>query len=55
MSELEPIYSQSLREKQFLSGFSPAAIKLFRWTFNRWDAHIGALPNKSNVKDWLIN
>jgi hypothetical protein len=54
MSELEPIYSQFLREKQFLSGFSIQTIKLFRWTFNRWDAHIGELPNKTNVKDWVI-
>jgi hypothetical protein len=32
MSELKPLYAQFLREKQYLSGFSPTTIKLFGWT-----------------------
>lgn len=49
------LYAQFLQEKQFLCGFSPRTIKLFRWVFNRWDALMGqVLPDKQNVKTWVI-
>lgn len=54
MSELKPLYAQFLREKQFLSGFSSTTIKLFGWTFNRWDALVGEFPTQSNVKEFVI-
>lgn len=52
---MEHLYEQFMREKQFLAGFSPRTIKLFRWVFNRWNAHMGeVMPDKQNVKDWVI-
>ncbi|HZT60457.1 MAG TPA: hypothetical protein VFA21_17770 [Pyrinomonadaceae bacterium] len=52
---MEHLYEQFMRENQFLAGFSPRTIKLFRWVFNRWNAHMGeVMPDKQNVKDWVI-
>ena len=53
-SVLEPLYAQYLKERQYLAGFSPRTIKLFRWVFNRWDALIGEMPTKQNLKEWVI-
>ncbi|HYY95136.1 MAG TPA: hypothetical protein VE713_11520, partial [Pyrinomonadaceae bacterium] len=52
--DLKPLYAQFLREKQYLSGFSPTTIKLFGWVFNRWDAHVGEFPSPENVKEFVM-
>jgi len=54
MSVLEPLYVQYLKEKRYLSGYSHRTVKLFRWVFNRWDALVGEVPTKQNVKEWVI-
>lgn len=51
---MKEFYSQFLREKQYLNNVSPRTVKYQRWVFNIWDKHIGAFPDKQNVKEFVM-
>jgi site-specific recombinase XerD len=51
---MKALYAQFLKEKEYLTGVSPRTIKYYQWLFNSWDHHIGAFPDKLNIKEWVI-
>ena len=52
---LDKLFTQFLREKQYLENLSPKTIKYYRWVFNRWSDHINEMPDKMNIKEFVIS
>lgn len=51
---MEKLISAYLREKRFLTNASPRTIKYLQGTLNIWQKRIGALPDKHNIKEFVI-
>lgn len=51
---MEELFAQLKREKQYLNNLSRRTIKYLSWVFNRWQTLIGQMPDKTNIKDFVI-
>jgi hypothetical protein len=51
---MDKLFADFCREKEYLSGLSPRTIQYFKWTFDIWKKRIGAMPDKQNIKEFVI-
>jgi integrase/recombinase XerD len=51
---MQKLYDQFIKEKRFLENLSERTLKYYGWIFNRWDDYIGEMPDKQNIKDFVI-
>ncbi len=51
---MQKLYDQFIKEKRFLDNLSERTLKYYGWTFNRWTSLVGEMPNKQNIKDFVI-
>lgn len=51
---MQKIYDQFIREKRFLENLSERTLKYYREVSHIWDKHIGGMPDKQNIKEFVI-
>ena len=51
---MQKLFDQFLREKRFLNNVSPTTLKYYQYVYNRWMDYIGEMPDKQNVKEFVI-
>ncbi len=51
---MDKLFAEFCREKEYLSNLSPRTIRYFKWTFDVWKKRIGVMPDKQNIKEFVI-
>jgi dethiobiotin synthetase len=51
---MQQYYDQFIKEKRFLDNLSERTLKYYGWVFNRWTDCVGEMPNKQNIKEFVI-
>ncbi len=51
---MQKYYDQFIKEKRFLDNLSKRTLKYYGWVFNRWTDYVGTMPDKQNIKEFVI-